>query len=97
MSIRNTSKAAFLALIESCGVSKQRRGCLEYIHDNSGCTRNEIERGTGYRQASVSGRVNDLMKIGAVVEDGCKKDSISKMSNNKLYCSCCVDSAGFAA
>jgi len=40
----------------------------EYICKRSGCTRREIAHGTGYDVSAVSGRVNELIKVGLVRE-----------------------------
>jgi predicted transcriptional regulator len=81
--------------MESLRFAKTQKRCLEFIHENPGCSRNDVERGTGMRQASVSGRVRDLLDKEMVYEEGAKKDPVTGESNNLLWCSCCADSAGF--
>ncbi len=40
----------------------------EYICKNPCCTRREIVKATGYDTSAVSGRVNELLKVGLVLE-----------------------------
>lgn len=40
----------------------------EYICKNDGCTRREIAWATSFDVSAVSGRVNELIKVGLVIE-----------------------------
>jgi len=48
----------------------QERAVLEYIRENSGCTREQIADDTHIRLSAVCGRVNALLKCGAIYQHG---------------------------
>jgi hypothetical protein len=86
MPARNTSKAAFLANEESGINQTKRTKVFEFIYNNPGCSRADIERGlVGMRINCVCGRVNELLVAGSIHEDGCKHDSLTGRSVNRLY------------
>lgn len=88
MSVRNTSKAAYLANQESGFNSTKRAKIFNYIFENPGCSRADIERGLlGIKINCVCGRVNELLTSGAVIELGCKHDVETGRSVNCLYVS----------
>jgi len=42
----------------------------EYICKNPGCTRREIAKATGYDTSAVAGRVNELLSVELIEENG---------------------------
>ncbi|NIB43780.1 MarR family transcriptional regulator [Pseudomaricurvus alkylphenolicus] len=84
MPVRATSKAALRSIRESGKQSTKKGQMYLFIVHNPGCSRNDIER-HGFRQSSVAGRVNELISEGFVIEDGCKRDPITRESVNCLY------------
>lgn len=84
--IRNTSKAANLANLESGNYATQRDKILNFIRNNPGCSRADIERGIDEMRINcVTGRVRELLIGQAVFEDGCKHDAITGRSVNCLF------------
>ena len=83
--IRSTSKAAHRDN-ESTGFNSTKRAqVFNFILENPGCSRGDIERGKGMKINCVAGRVNELLGSGLIREDGCKHDSVSGRSVNRLY------------
>jgi predicted transcriptional regulator len=86
MPVRNTSKAAQLANIESGFNSTKRAQVFSFIYEHPGCSRADIERGLkGIKINCVCGRVNELLVAGAIVEKGCKHDPMTRRSVNLLF------------
>ena len=86
MTVRNTSKAAYLANEQSGMHSTKRTKRFEYIFQNPGCTRSEIMRSIpGMTINCVTPRVNELLALNHIHECGCKHDVLTKRSVNRLY------------
>jgi predicted transcriptional regulator len=64
--IKETSILAYQENIASGRNASQRLQILEFIKANQPCSRGDIMRGLGLPINSVSGRVNGLLKIGAI-------------------------------
>lgn len=85
MPVRSTSKAAYYDMVDSEQLTESQRTVFRVIVDNPGVSRNDLVAIGGFRQASVCGRVNELIKIGMVAESGCRKDPVTGRSVNLLY------------
>lgn len=85
MTVRNTSIAAHRENQESGFNSSKRTLVFEFIFSNPGCSRSDIERGVDMKINCVTGRVNELLAIGHIHENGCKHDPITGRSVNRLY------------
>ena len=85
MPVRNTSKAAYLANEESGLHATKRTKIFEYIFQNPGCSRGQISRLLEVPINCVTGRVNELLAMGHIHENGCKHDALSGRSVNRLY------------
>ena len=73
--IRATSLAAYADT--ATARATQESAVYQYIADNPAITRREIAAALGIETASVSARVNALIKAGQIVESGQRKDSIT--------------------
>lgn len=88
MTVKSTSKAAYRENRESGESSRKREQVFNYIAANPGCSRNDIARNVrGMTINCACGRVNELIASGALCENGCKHDSITGRSVNRLYVS----------
>ena len=84
MSVRDTSKEAYIDGYLSGGFSKQEIKIIKYLLDRYPETRNEIAEGTNLAINAVSGRVNTLIKKGALREVGKKECRISSRINHSV-------------
>ncbi len=64
--VKETSILAYAENIASGRNSSQRLQILEFIKANQPCSRGDIMRGLGLPINSVSGRVNELLKMGFI-------------------------------
>jgi predicted transcriptional regulator len=65
--VRDTSLAAFRAMGPRLGT--QQRTVVEYLEEHRRAfTRNELALATGLALSAICGRVNELVKAGALVE-----------------------------
>jgi predicted transcriptional regulator len=88
MSVKSTSKAAHRENRESGESSRKREQVLNYVAAHPGCSRNDIARNvSGMTINCACGRVNELIAAGTLTENGCKHDSITGRSVNRLYVS----------
>lgn len=86
MPARNTSIAAHRDNNESGLNQTKRTKIFEFIYSNPGCSRSDIERGlSDMRINCVCGRVNELLEAEHIHENGCKHDSLTGRSVNRLY------------
>lgn len=85
--IRATSKAAFIDLNESGKATTKRIQIMWCIAANPGCSRLEVSQLTGISINCVCGRVNELLAAGTIKENGCKHDSGTGRSVNRLFIS----------
>lgn len=84
--VRNTSLAAYRDNEESGLNSSKRTQVFEFIYSNPGCSRADIARGIDEMTINcVCGRVNELLVNGSIHENGCKHDSFSGRSVNRLF------------
>lgn len=70
--------------MESGRTSKRRAEIFRAIKFYPGKTRGELAEITGLRLSTICGRVNELMKAGAVIEDPARKCSTSGRSAHPL-------------
>lgn len=88
MSVKSTSKAAYRENRESGESSRKREQVYAYVVNHPGCSRNDIARNVrGMTINCACGRVNELIVVGTLTENGCKHDSITGRSVNRLYAS----------
>ncbi len=87
MSVRNTSKAAFLDIQLKGIASTQQARILNFITLNPGLTRREIFVRLNYTvdMGSICGRVSELLESKQVHEKGCKHNPGTNQSANCLY------------
>lgn len=79
--IADTSRDAYRVHRESGELGAQQRRVMIFFHTHGGeHTRSELAAKIGMRLSSVCGRVNELIKLGYLVEDPrrpCRETSIS--------------------
>jgi predicted transcriptional regulator len=86
VTVKSTSKAAHLDNNESGLNQTKRTKIFEFVYSNPGCSRSDIERGLiDMKINCVCGRVNELLMAGSIHENGCKHDSVTGRSVNRLY------------
>lgn len=86
MSVKSTSKAAYRENRESGDSNRKREQVYAYVVNHPGCSRNDIARNVeGMTINCACGRVNELIAAGWLKEDGCKHDSRTGRSVNRLY------------
>lgn len=69
MTVSDTSLDAFREHRDAGKLGAQQKKVMMFFHLNGGeRTRSEIARDTGMRLSSVCGRVNELVKLGFLVE-----------------------------
>ena len=66
--IRTTSKLAYLELAESGKLARSKQLFYDYLKFRPAMSRLEISKGTGQPINIVSGRINDLKRMGIVIE-----------------------------
>lgn len=66
--IRTTSKLAYLELAESGKLSKQKQFYYDYLKFKPALSLQEIQDRTDKQINAISGRINDLKKMGIVIE-----------------------------
>lgn len=75
--VRDTSEKAYKE-INLEGVSgNQHRKILNFLRTRTNLTRREIAQATGIEISAVAGRVNELIKVGSLSENGIRRCSIS--------------------
>ena len=76
---RHTSRIAYKNIIECGKASNQKRQIIKtLLSDKEPMSRREIANDTYIELGSVSGRVNELMKLGIIEETKMRKCSISR-------------------
>lgn len=75
---RHTSRIAYKNIIESGKQGSQKRYIIRLLLTEAPLSRREISRATNIEIGSVSGRVNELMKLGIVEETTMRKCMFSK-------------------
>lgn len=75
--VRGSSLEAYSVLTESGREQTQCQRVLSYIESHAGCHRREIADGLGLPTATVSARVNALLKQGKVVEGERHRDPVT--------------------
>ena len=76
---RHTSRIAYKNIIECGKASNQKRQIIKtLLSDKEPMSRREISSDSYIEIGSVSGRINELMKLGIVEEAQIRKCSISK-------------------
>ena len=76
--IRQTSLLAHQEIQIDGTAINQRTKILRFVRNHPDLTRNEISYWTGIRINAVAGRINELLKLGSIFEDGKKIDPITK-------------------
>ena len=76
--MRTTSKIAYKDLIESGKQDQQKNHIIRLLITESPLSRREISRATNIEISSVSGRVNEMIKMGVVEETTKRKCMFSK-------------------
>lgn len=66
-------------------LSSKRREVYQYILFNPGCTRRQISKQLTMETSSVSGRVNELLRQGLVMEGNKVLDSYTNVAVSTLY------------
>jgi len=84
-SVRISSLQAYDSVKASGVAVSQRNRVVAWIRAHPRCSRSDISEGTGVRLASVCGRVNELLKVGAIFERELdKEDAVSHKRVNTL-------------
>lgn len=87
MPVKTTSKASFLETQRRGIAEAQRVRILNYVRLNGGQTRREIWSGLNgaIEMSSVCARVNLLLEMGLLTENGCKHNPGTGHSANCLW------------
>lgn len=85
MTVRNTSKAAYLNVNGSGKCAVYRRRIMDFVTSRPGVTRKDISRALDLEINIVTPRVRELLNSGLLVEDGCRRDPGTRNSQNLLY------------
>lgn len=80
MTVRLTSMNAYQDLRDTGKIGKQAQTILSAMALGRNYSLQELSRITGIAINAISGRCNDMKKIGVLVEDTCRKRSITGRS-----------------
>ncbi len=83
--VAHTSRTALADLHDTGKAETQKNKVYWAIMEYQPITRNELSRLLNLGINVVCGRVNELIKEGAVIENGIKADKYSSQPNKKLY------------
>lgn len=75
---RHTSRIAYKNIIEEGKADSQQSYIIRLLKHEAPLSRREISKATNIEIGSVSGRVNELMKLGIVEETTMRKCMFSK-------------------
>ena len=76
--MRTTSRMAYKKLIESGKQDQQKQHIIKLLLTESPLSRREISKATNIEIGSISGRVNELMKLGVLEEATMRRCMFSK-------------------
>ena len=76
--MRTTSRIAYKKLIESGKQDQQKQHIIKLLLTESPLSRREISKATNIEISSISGRVNELMKLGVLEEATMRRCMFSK-------------------
>lgn len=76
--MRTTSRISYKDLIESGKQHKQQGHIIKLLLTESPLSRREISKATNIELSSISGRVNEMIKMGVVEETTKRKCMFSK-------------------
>ena len=76
--MRTTSRIAYKKLIESGKQDQQKQHIIKLLLTESPLSRREISKATNIEIGSISGRVNELMKLGVLEEATMRRCMFSK-------------------
>ena len=75
---RHTSRIAYKKLIDSGKQDQQKQHIIKLLLTESPLSRREISKATNIEIGSISGRVNELMKLGVLEEATMRRCMFSK-------------------
>jgi predicted transcriptional regulator len=79
MAVQQTSIESYLKLDGEC-LGRMQTLVLEYIRANPGCSDRQISEALSIRINQVTGRRNELVEFGFVLENGKKADVITNQT-----------------